>query len=96
MEIEQPADTPPPWAAAAGANAALLDNTSPAETGRAGSLALGSEILPTPEASGGISFEAVADYAATGVNVVLVDPLTHPAGTRALVPARHGRLTGPA
>ncbi|MFB6118348.1 carboxylating nicotinate-nucleotide diphosphorylase [Halosegnis sp.] len=73
-EVERPADAP--RAAAAGADAVLLDNMSPAETARAVDLLDGAALA---EASGGIGLEDVADYAATGVDVVSMGTLTHSA-----------------
>jgi nicotinate-nucleotide pyrophosphorylase (carboxylating) len=74
-EVERVADAP--RAAAAGADVVLLDNMSPAETRRA------VEALPDgtlAEASGGIGLGDVADYAATGADVVSMGWLTGGAG----------------
>ncbi|WP_129115898.1 carboxylating nicotinate-nucleotide diphosphorylase [Halegenticoccus tardaugens] len=81
VEVEDPADGP--RAAKAGADVVLLDNMTPAETGQAVDLLgetvanLGREILV--EASGGITVDDVADYAATGVDVISMGSLTHSA-----------------
>jgi nicotinate-nucleotide pyrophosphorylase (carboxylating) len=63
-------------AATAGADVVLLDNMSLAEVER-GVDAVGDDCLV--EASGGITLETVADYAATGVDVVSMGALTHSA-----------------
>jgi nicotinate-nucleotide pyrophosphorylase (carboxylating) len=63
-------------AAEAGADVVLLDNLSPDR------VAEGVDRLPEDvlvEASGGITLETVADYAATGVDVVSMGSLTHSA-----------------
>lgn len=65
-------------AAQAGADIVLFDNLSPAEVKR------GVEHLPedtTAEASGGIRLGDVADYAATGVDIISMGALTHSAPT---------------
>lgn len=68
-------------AAAAGADAVLLDNMTPAEisaTVRA-IRRLESARQPRLEASGNITLETVSDYAATGVDIISVGSLTHSA-----------------
>ncbi|GAB3668109.1 carboxylating nicotinate-nucleotide diphosphorylase [Halopiger thermotolerans] len=76
VEVESVADAP--RAAAAGADIVLLDNMTPAETREAvDALAEYEGVLA--EASGGITLETVADYAATGVDVVSMGSLTHSA-----------------
>ncbi|MFC3957381.1 carboxylating nicotinate-nucleotide diphosphorylase [Halovivax cerinus] len=77
-EVERPVDAP--TAAAAGADVVLLDNMDP-ETVRSALETLseaGHEDVLT-EASGGITLESVAEYAATGVDVVSMGSLTHSA-----------------
>jgi len=74
VEVERPGDAG--RAAAAGADIVLLDNMAPSECERA--------VADLPEgvlaeASGGITLETVADYAATGVDVVSMGSLTHSA-----------------
>jgi len=81
VEVETPEDAP--RAAAAGADIVLLDNMDPAQTERAVDLLreqaadLGREVFA--EASGGITVRTVADYAATGVDIVSMGSLTHSA-----------------
>ncbi|RKD93260.1 carboxylating nicotinate-nucleotide diphosphorylase [Halopiger aswanensis] len=76
VEVETVADAP--RAADAGADIVLLDNMTPAETREAvDALADYEGVLA--EASGGISLETVADYAATGVDVISMGSLTHSA-----------------
>jgi nicotinate-nucleotide pyrophosphorylase (carboxylating) len=63
-------------AADAGADVVLFDNCTPAEVAR------GVDLLPAgveAEASGGVTVDTVADYAATGVDVVSMGSLTHSA-----------------
>jgi len=79
VEIDDPADAA--RAARTAADIVLLDNMSPAETAdavTAASEADGSVLL---EASGGITIETVAEYAATGVDVVSMGSLTHSAAS---------------
>jgi nicotinate-nucleotide pyrophosphorylase (carboxylating) len=74
VEVEQPEDGE--RAAQAGADIVLFDNLPPAEVER------GVSLLPEgtlAEASGGITIEAVPDYAATGVDVISMGSLTHSA-----------------
>ncbi|AEH36494.1 carboxylating nicotinate-nucleotide diphosphorylase [Halopiger xanaduensis] len=76
VEVETVADAP--RAADAGADIVLLDNMTPAETREAvDALADYEGVLA--EASGGITLETVADYAATGVDVISMGSLTHSA-----------------
>jgi len=79
VEVEEPTDAP--RAAAAGADIVLLDNMSPGETEQAVDRleAAGPDVLA--EASGGITVEDVAGYAATGVDVISMGSLTHSAQT---------------
>ena len=76
VEVEHVEDAP--RAADAGADVVLLDNMSPAETREAVSLLEEYEGV-LAEASGGITLETVADYAATGVDVISMGSLTHSA-----------------
>ncbi len=77
VEVETPDDAP--RAAAAGADAVLLDNMTPGEVERTVALLEQSDEDAALEASGGITLETVADYAATGVDVVSMGSLTHSA-----------------
>ncbi|NUC73527.1 nicotinate-nucleotide diphosphorylase (carboxylating) [Haloterrigena sp. SYSU A558-1] len=77
LDVEVEAVDDAPRAAAAGADIVLLDNMSPAETKKAVDLLADYDALA--EASGGITLETVADYAATGVDVVSMGSLTHSA-----------------
>jgi len=79
VEVESPDDAP--RAAEYGADIVLLDNMTPAETERAVDLLAGAEATALTEASGGITVEDVADYAATGVDVISMGALTHSAPT---------------
>jgi nicotinic acid phosphoribosyltransferase len=64
-------------AADAGADVVLVDNATPADTERAVELLADHETLV--EASGGITLATLADYAATGADVVSMGCLTHSA-----------------
>ncbi len=77
VEVEEPEDAP--RAAEVGADVVLLDNMSPGETERAVDLLRESRTEVLAEASGGITVDDVADYAATGVDVVSMGSLTHSA-----------------
>jgi nicotinate-nucleotide pyrophosphorylase (carboxylating) len=74
VEVEEPEDGQ--RAAEAGADIVLFDNMSPAEVER-GVAGLPEGVLG--EASGGITIEAVPEYAATGVDVISMGSLTHSA-----------------
>ncbi|NGM68244.1 carboxylating nicotinate-nucleotide diphosphorylase [Natronolimnobius sp. AArcel1] len=76
VEVESVADAP--RAAEAGADVILLDNMTPAETREAVDALTEYEGVLT-ESSGGITLETVADYAATGVDVISMGSLTHSA-----------------
>jgi nicotinate-nucleotide pyrophosphorylase (carboxylating) len=65
--------------AEAGADRLLLDNMTPAELREAVAAARESGNGPELEASGGVTLEAVAEIAATGVDYVSVGALTHSA-----------------
>ena len=76
VEVERPADGE--RAARAGVDVVLFDNRPPEEVER------GVSLLPEgtlAEASGGITVEAVPDYAATGVDIISMGSLTHSAPT---------------
>ncbi|WP_339104901.1 carboxylating nicotinate-nucleotide diphosphorylase [Haloterrigena salinisoli] len=75
VEVESVDDAP--RAAEAGADIVLLDNMTPNETAEAVDLLADYDALA--EASGGITLETVADYAATGVDIVSMGSLTHSA-----------------
>ncbi|MFC4541246.1 carboxylating nicotinate-nucleotide diphosphorylase [Halosolutus amylolyticus] len=78
VEVETVDDAP--RAAAAGADIVLLDNMSPGETRNAvDRLRAEGHDDVLAEASGGITLENVADYAATGVDVISMGSLTHSA-----------------
>jgi nicotinate-nucleotide pyrophosphorylase (carboxylating) len=79
VEVEEPADAP--RAVAAGADAVLLDNMTPAAVERAVGLVAESDADAdiALEASGGVTLETVSEYAATGVDVVSMGSLTHSA-----------------
>ncbi|WP_246998080.1 carboxylating nicotinate-nucleotide diphosphorylase [Halosolutus gelatinilyticus] len=78
VEVETVDDAP--RAAAAGADVVLLDNMSPDETRTAvDRLRDDGHDAVLAEASGGITIETVADYAATGVDVISMGALTHSA-----------------
>ncbi|SDQ24538.1 carboxylating nicotinate-nucleotide diphosphorylase [Natronobacterium texcoconense] len=76
VEVERVADAS--RAAEAGADVVLLDNMTPAET-RDAVERLEEYDGVLAEASGGITLENVADYAATGVDVISMGALTHSA-----------------
>jgi nicotinate-nucleotide pyrophosphorylase (carboxylating) len=61
-------------ALAAGADAILLDNMSPADVGRAVALVDGRALI---EVSGGIRLETIRNYALPGVDVISAGALTH-------------------
>jgi nicotinate-nucleotide pyrophosphorylase (carboxylating) len=65
--------------AEAGADRLLLDNMTPAQLQEAVSAARGGGDGPELEASGGITLENVAEFAASGVDFVSVGALTHSA-----------------
>jgi len=77
VEVEAPDDAA--RAAEAGADVALLDNMTPAETAAAVDRVRGCDADALTEASGGITVETVPDYAATGVDVISMGGLTHSA-----------------
>jgi nicotinate-nucleotide pyrophosphorylase (carboxylating) len=73
VEVECDTEDEVADAVAAGATAVLLDNMSPAEVRRCVELVAG---LALTEASGGVTLDTVAAYAATGVDFVSVGALT--------------------
>ncbi|MFC4436519.1 MULTISPECIES: carboxylating nicotinate-nucleotide diphosphorylase [Natrialbaceae] len=78
LDVEVEAVEDAPRAADAGADIVLLDNMTPEETAAAVDLLADYENV-LAEASGGIALETVADYAATGVDVISMGSLTHSA-----------------
>jgi nicotinate-nucleotide pyrophosphorylase (carboxylating) len=74
VEVEDPAGLDA--AISSGAHVVLLDNMSVAEVAAAVERAAGRVVL---EASGGITLDNVAEYAATGVDLISVGALTHSA-----------------
>ena len=66
-------------ALAAGADALLLDNMTPAQVTECVEAAAASARRPLVEASGGITLETVGAYAATGVDCISVGGLTNSA-----------------
>ncbi len=78
IEVEAETATEARRAADAGADIVLLDNMTPAATRETVSALSGYESLLT-EASGGITLDDVADYAATGVDIISMGSLTHSA-----------------
>ncbi len=77
VEIDDPADAG--RAASTAADIVLFDNMSPVETADAVAAARETDPGVLLEASGGITMETVADYAATGVDIVSMGSLTHSA-----------------
>jgi nicotinate-nucleotide pyrophosphorylase (carboxylating) len=69
-------------AVAAGADAVLCDNMTPAEVADCVRLAAeaGGARRPLVEASGGVTLDTVADYAAAGVDCISIGGLTNAAG----------------
>ena len=81
LDVEVKTVEDAPRAAELGADIVLLDNMTPEETERAVELVADVEGETLTEASGGITVADVADYAATGVNVISMGSLTHSAPT---------------
>ena len=79
IEVEAESTEQAKRAAAAGADIVLLDNMSPAETGEAVDALNDIEADVLTEASGGITLDDVADYAATGIDIISMGSLTHSA-----------------
>jgi nicotinate-nucleotide pyrophosphorylase (carboxylating) len=77
VEVEAVADAV--RAVEAGADAVLLDNMPATQVSEGVDAVRGADGDAVVEASGGISLETVADYAATGVDVVSMGALTHSA-----------------
>ncbi|RQG91134.1 carboxylating nicotinate-nucleotide diphosphorylase [Natrarchaeobius halalkaliphilus] len=80
IEVEVEAVDDAPRAAEFGADIVLLDNMTPEETAAAAD-ALSEYETVLAEASGGIALEDVAEYAATGVDVISMGSLTHSASS---------------
>jgi len=78
IEVEAETTVEARRAADAGADIVLLDNMTPTETCETVQALSGYESLLT-EASGGITLNDVADYAATGVDIISMGSLTHSA-----------------
>ena len=66
-------------ALAAGADALLLDNMTPAQITECVAVATGSPSRPLLEASGGITLDTIAAYSAAGVDCISVGGLTNSA-----------------
>lgn len=66
-------------ALAAGADALLLDNMTPAQVRECVQIADASSNRPLLEASGGITLTTIADYSATGVDCISIGGLTNSA-----------------
>jgi len=81
LDVEVETVEAAPRAAAAGADIVLLDNMTPTETERAVELVAETDGETRTEASGGITAGDVADYAATGVDIISMGSLTHSAPT---------------
>ena len=84
IEVEAEAAEQAQRAAAAGADIVLLDNMTPAETEVTVDALddLGDDATDVlTEASGGITIGDVADYAATGVDIISMGSLTHSASS---------------
>jgi len=83
IEVEAESTEQAKRAATAGADIVLLDNMTPAETEDATEDAVDAlgdtEADVLTEASGGITVDDVADYAATGVDIISMGSLTHSA-----------------
>jgi len=79
IQIEVRNETEVRQAIAAGADALLLDNTTPAEAARLVAVARGLRPDCTVELSGGVTLENVRAYAAAGADYIAVGALTHSA-----------------
>ena len=79
IEVEAESTEQAKRAATAGADIVLLDNMTPAETEDAVDALGDTEAEVLTEASGGITVDDVADYAATGVDIISMGSLTHSA-----------------
>lgn len=79
IEVEAESADQARRAAAAGADIVLLDNMTPAETEEAVDALADNTSDVLTEASGGITVNDVADYAATGVDIISMGSLTHSA-----------------
>ena len=83
IEVEAEAREQAVRAAEAGADIVLLDNMTPDETEAAVDALdeIGDAADVLTEASGGITVDDVADYAATGVDIISMGSLTHSASS---------------
>jgi len=79
LEVEAESIAQARRAATAGADIVLLDNMTPGETAEAVDALSDAEGDVLTEASGGIVLDGVADYAATGVDIISMGSLTHSA-----------------
>ncbi|RJX43242.1 carboxylating nicotinate-nucleotide diphosphorylase [Halonotius aquaticus] len=79
LEVEAESTEQARRAAAAGADIVLLDNMTPGETAEAVDALADDTPDVLTEASGGIALDDVADYAATGVDIISMGSLTHSA-----------------
>jgi len=79
IEVEAESSEQATRAAAAGADIVLLDNMTPAETQEAVDALDEADADVLTEASGGITVDDVADYVATGIDIISMGSLTHSA-----------------
>ena len=79
IEVEAESAEQARRAATAGADIVLLDNMPPAETAEAVDTLADDTPDVLTEASGGITLDDVADYAATGIDIISMGSLTHSA-----------------
>ena len=79
IEVEAESAEQARRAATAGADIVLLDNMPPAETAEAVDALADDTPDVLTEASGGITLDDVADYAATGIDIISMGSLTHSA-----------------
>ena len=79
IEVEAESAEQARRAAAAGADIVLLDNMTPAETAETVDTLADDAADVLTEASGGITLGDIADYAATGIDIISMGSLTHSA-----------------
>ncbi|ESS08113.1 MAG: nicotinate-nucleotide pyrophosphorylase (carboxylating) [uncultured archaeon A07HN63] len=79
IEVEAESTDQAQRAAEAGADIILLDNMTPAETRETVDALAEADADVLAEASGGITLDDVAEYAATGVDIISMGSLTHSA-----------------
>jgi nicotinate-nucleotide pyrophosphorylase len=79
IEVEAESTDQAQRAAEAGADIVLLDNMTPAETRETVEALAEADADVLAEASGGITLDDVAEYAATGVDIISMGSLTHSA-----------------